>query len=103
MLRIVAILVVVSAVLLGLRVVDTDGATTRKDAPRLSTPDNSDYYMSDAVVRQMDDTGQLAYRMTVAQSLHFPDESGGVGVAGSFSDRDENGALCHWGTFYQKR
>ncbi|MES1931979.1 hypothetical protein T35B1_05193 [Salinisphaera shabanensis T35B1] len=75
MLRIVAILLAVSAVLLGLRVVGLDRARTDTDKPHLSTPDNSDYYMSDAVVRQMDDTGQLAYRMTVAQSLHFPDES----------------------------
>ncbi|MES1940309.1 hypothetical protein T5B8_08704 [Salinisphaera sp. T5B8] len=75
MLRIVAILLAVSAVLLGLRVVGLDRASTDTDKPRLSTPDNSDYYMSDAVVRQMDEQGKLAYRMTVGQSLHFPDDS----------------------------
>ena len=75
MLRIVAILLVASAVLLGLRVINNERTSGADDAPRLSTPDNSDYYMSDAVVRQMDDQGKLAYRMTVAESLHFADDS----------------------------
>lgn len=46
-----------------------------KDAPRLSTPDNSDYYMSDATVYQLNQQGALAYRLKARQSLHFPDDS----------------------------
>jgi len=74
MLRIVAVLLVISAVLLGLRAWDRpDIGTPAK--PRLSTPDNSDYYMTDAVVHQMNEQGGLAYRMTVGETLHFPDDS----------------------------
>lgn len=74
MLRIVAALLVISAVLLGVRALDKRDVGTPAE-PRLSTPDNSDYYMTDAVVHQMNKQGGLAYRMTVAQTLHFPDDS----------------------------
>lgn len=45
------------------------------DQARLTTPDNSDYYMDDATVYQLDKQGGLAYRLTSARSLHFPDDS----------------------------
>lgn len=45
------------------------------DQARLTTPDNSDYYMDDATVYQLDEQGRLAYRLTSARSLHFPDDS----------------------------
>lgn len=74
MLRIVALLFVIAALLLGLRAFDLPSINTGEQ-PRLSTPGNSDYYMTDAVVRQMDKTGKLAYRMTLGETLHFPDDS----------------------------
>ncbi|MDA3919212.1 MAG: LPS export ABC transporter periplasmic protein LptC [Salinisphaera sp.] len=43
--------------------------------PELATPGNSDYYMDGATVYQLNPQGQLAYRLTAAQSLHFPDDS----------------------------
>lgn len=72
--RVLLLLLVVSAALLGLRAFERPRIGTPAE-PRLSTPDNSDYYMTDARVRQMDERGSLAYRMTVGETLHFPDES----------------------------
>ncbi|MAS11408.1 LPS export ABC transporter periplasmic protein LptC [Salinisphaera sp.] len=74
MLRIVAVLLVISAVLLGIRALDTPAIGTPSE-PRLETPDNSDYYMTEAVVHQMNENGGLDYRMTLAETLHFPDDS----------------------------
>jgi len=74
MLRIVAILLATAAILLGLRALEVP-SLGGEDQPRLSTPGNSDYYMTDAVVRQMGTNGQLAYRMTVAETLHFPNDA----------------------------
>lgn len=45
------------------------------DQARLTTPDNSDYYMDDATMYQLDEKGRLAYRLTAARSLHFPNDS----------------------------
>lgn len=59
-------------VVLGARLVDLRETTT---AVELNTPNDSDYYLLDAVVQQMDDTGVPEYRMTVAETLHYPDES----------------------------
>ncbi|GAB3679932.1 LPS export ABC transporter periplasmic protein LptC [Salinisphaera aquimarina] len=74
MLRVLVVLLAVSAVLLGLRLFETPAIGTPGE-PRLSTPDNSDYYLTDAVVKQMDKQGALAYRMTLGETLHFPDDS----------------------------
>lgn len=74
MLRVVAILLAISAVLLTLRAFDQPNIGTPEN-PRLETPDNSDYYMTDAVVKQMDDNGNLVYRMNIGETLHFPDDS----------------------------
>ncbi len=72
--RIIAALLVICAIVVGLRTVETPRIGTPAE-PRLATPDNSDYYMTDAVVRQMDAQGNLAYRMNLGQTLHFPDDS----------------------------
>jgi len=49
----------------------------REHAPRrtLATPEDSDYYMFDADIEQMDDQGRLRYRMHAAKVLHYPDDS----------------------------
>lgn len=59
-------------VVFGARLVDVRAP---KEKALVSTPNDSDYYMLDAVIRQMDENGQLEYRMTSAETLHFPDES----------------------------
>ena len=41
----------------------------------VTTPDNSDYYLEDATLYQLDDTGQLAYRAHTVEALHFPNEA----------------------------
>ncbi|MES1926089.1 LPS export ABC transporter periplasmic protein LptC [Salinisphaera sp. T31B1] len=74
MLRVIAGLLVIAGLVLGLRTLDRPEIGSPAQ-PRLVTPDNSDYYMTDAVVRQMDDQGGLAYRMTLGETLHFPDDS----------------------------
>lgn len=50
-------------------------SVTSDDEARLATPDNSDYYMDDATVYQLDKQGRLAYRLTSARSLHFANDS----------------------------
>lgn len=74
MFRIAAVLVVLCTFVLGLRLVyeNHPGTASRSS---LSTPDNSDYYMTDATAYQMDGQGHLAYQVTSAQALHFPDDS----------------------------
>ncbi|ROO37793.1 LPS export ABC transporter periplasmic protein LptC [Salinisphaera orenii] len=74
MLRVIAVLLVIAAGVIALRWADSPDPGT-PTAPRLSTPENSDYYMTDAVVHQMDPQGDLAYRMRLGQTLHFPDDS----------------------------
>lgn len=74
MLRVIAILLGLFAILLTLRTIDLPGGATSDQAP-LQTPANSDYYMTGATVHQMDANGNLAYRMNVRESLHFPDDS----------------------------
>ncbi len=59
-------------VVLGARIVDVRSPEAKA---KLDTPNDSDYYMLDAVVRQMDENGVPKYRMTAAETLHFPDES----------------------------
>src|SRR5690625_1351938 len=39
------------------------------------TQTSSDYYMKHATIYQLGDNGDLAYRMQIADSLHFPDDS----------------------------
>lgn len=39
------------------------------------TQASSDYYMKHATIYQLGDNGDLAYRMQIADSLHFPDDS----------------------------
>lgn len=41
----------------------------------VTTPDNSDYYLEDATLYQLDKNGALAYRAHTVQALHFPDEA----------------------------
>lgn len=72
--RLTVIAGVVAAAVVGAAVfyqnrVDSD------DEARLTTPDNSDYYMDDATVYQLNKQGQLAYRLKAARSLHFPNDS----------------------------
>lgn len=74
MLRIIAGLMIVAALVLAMRSYDKPRIGTPAE-PRLATPDNSDYYMTDAVVHQMNSDGGLAYRMNLGQTLHFPDDS----------------------------
>lgn len=52
--------------------------TVRHSSPHpapVHTPENSDYYMQGATVYQLSKQGNLAYRMQVAQALHFADDS----------------------------
>lgn len=67
-------LAVLATVLIGLRLYQAHQASGAA-GNTLSTPDNSDYYMTDATVYQMGKNGQLVYRMTAAQTLHFADDS----------------------------
>ncbi len=59
--------------LLGWRVLGPDAGSV--ETRPLSTPDNSDYYMRDATIHQMSETGALAYRMDLGETLHYPDTS----------------------------
>lgn len=51
------------------------GNVSDRMLPRVDLPEDSDYYMRNAVVRQMSATGELEYRMDVAESLHYPDDT----------------------------
>lgn len=68
----VAIVVLALLVVAGLQLTDVRRPAGPAD---VSTPQGSDYYMLDAVVRQMADDGDPKYRMTVAKTLHYPDDS----------------------------
>lgn len=60
------------AALLTLRLYDP----SRSEAPAPpTTPGDSDYYLLDAEIRQMNAAGGLQYRIEAAESLHFPDDS----------------------------
>lgn len=75
MLRIGAILAVICAALFG---VGGWLGTIKHSSPKpgpVRTPENSDYYMQGATVYQLSKQGDLAYRMKVAQTLHFADDS----------------------------
>ena len=67
-------LVVVAVLALGLRGFSVNG-DSGVDQHNLTTPDNSDYYITDARVYQMGVDGRPVYRMTVRQTLHFPNGS----------------------------
>ncbi len=41
----------------------------------VTTPEGSDHYLLDAVVEQYNPDGRLHYRVTAAESLHFPNDS----------------------------
>ncbi|HET7315155.1 LPS export ABC transporter periplasmic protein LptC [Salinisphaera sp.] len=73
--RIGAILAIACLVLIGLGVWIGSNRHTAAEPEPVRTPDNSDYYMQGATVYQMSPRGQLAYRMQVAQTLHFADGS----------------------------
>jgi len=73
MIRVALVVALVTlAVVLGARIVDVNQPEAQQ---ALSTPNDSDYYLLDAVVRQMDENGEPEYRMTAAETLHYPDES----------------------------
>jgi LPS export ABC transporter protein LptC len=72
---IIVALVIVCAVVLGARTWLHHRHTSAQPQTAVHTPMNSDYYMKGATVYQLSQQGQLAYRMKVAQSLHFPDDS----------------------------
>ena len=72
MIRAALVLVLVALVIvLGARLVDRRPA----DAAPVRTPNDSDYYLLGASIEQMDTRGRPEYRMTVAESLHYPDRS----------------------------
>lgn len=75
MLRIGTILAVVCLVLIGLGSWISFSEKPPAQGAEVRTPDNSDYYMKGATVYKMSKQGQLAYRMKVAQTLHFADDS----------------------------
>lgn len=70
----ITLLVMVAIGLLGWRVLTLDGGVY---APELTitAPEGSDYYMRDATIYQMQQNGQLAYRMHINDILHYPDDS----------------------------
>lgn len=58
--------------LLALRLYDP----SRPAAPEApEAPGDSDYYLLEAEIRQMDGAGALQYRIRAAESLHYPDDS----------------------------
>lgn len=73
MLRIALALAVVCIALFGLG--SWLGSGTQSGPEPVTTPENSDYYMKDATVLQLTQQGKLAYRMNVASTLHFPNDS----------------------------
>lgn|GEM_PF-905306 len=74
-LRVAIILLFITAVgLAGWRLLQTAGPAA--GLPKIAiTPQGSDYYMRDATIHQMDEQGQMAYRMEVDESLHYADNS----------------------------
>lgn len=66
------ILLLAIAVFVSLRLINTSATSHPVTA---STPQGANYYMLDAVVHQMNSAGQLRYRMQVAKTLHYPDDS----------------------------
>ncbi|MAA75856.1 MAG: LPS export ABC transporter periplasmic protein LptC [Salinisphaeraceae bacterium] len=76
------------------------GSLGERMLPRVDLPENSDYYLRRATVRQMNPQGLLAYRMDVTESLHFPDDTSeltdiDVHYMGG-SDADDAAASGEW-------
>lgn len=68
----IAAVLLAMAALLALRLYDP----SRPAAPEApAAPGDSDYYLLDAEIRQMDAAGALQYRIETAESLHYPDDS----------------------------
>lgn len=61
------------AALLALRLYDP--SDPEAPAAATTTAGDSDYYLLDADILQMDAGGELRYRIETAQSLHYPDDS----------------------------
>lgn len=70
----IAVLLVIALGLVGWRLLGFEAAAPHTDE-QTSTPAGSDYYMRGATIYQMNKQGRLAYRSTVAESLHYPDDS----------------------------
>ncbi|WP_348760882.1 LPS export ABC transporter periplasmic protein LptC [uncultured Salinisphaera sp.] len=69
-------LLVVLAVVIGLgRWLGQHRAERQAGQAPVTTPDNSDYYLEDATLYQLDKNGDLAYRAHTVQALHFPNEA----------------------------
>lgn len=68
-----ALVLLTLVVVLAARLMDSRTSTPEQAA--VATPKNSDYYMLDAVVQQMDATGAPEYRMTAKKVLHYPNNS----------------------------
>lgn len=68
------VLILVALGLIGWRVFAPDGVPARH-ANLTAAPAASDYYMRDATIYQMNRQGQLAYRIRLKKTLHYPDDS----------------------------
>jgi len=70
----IAGLLIIALGLVGWRLLGLNSTHTQS-AVVTNTPAGSDYYMRNAIIYQMNEQGRLAYRSTVAESLHYPDDS----------------------------
>lgn len=74
MFRLGSIFAVIGAIALALVVwLQTHDESQRSQ--QVTTPGNSDYYMTGAVIHQLSDAGELIYRMKIERILHYPDDS----------------------------
>lgn len=76
LLRAAIVMLVIAAVgLVGWRIMSPSGGIGTGIDITVSAPAGSDYFMRNATIYQMSDSGQLDYRMQAAQILHYPDSS----------------------------
>lgn len=68
-------LVIAAAGLVGWRIMAPAGGLGTGLDITVTAPEGSDYFMRGATIYQMTATGQLDYRMNIAEILHYPDSS----------------------------
>lgn len=70
----IAALILVTVGLIGWRLAEPGGAPSAGNRGT-ATPADSDHYMLDATIYQMNKQGALAYRIKLGKTLHYPDGS----------------------------
>lgn len=68
-------LVIAAIGLVGWRLLSPAGDLDGGIELNVSAPEGSDYFMRGATIYQMNEAGQLDYRMKIAEILHYPDDS----------------------------